>query len=244
MSDFRKRILITGASKGIGRAIAVTLSQQEALDITCHYHHDEQGVDETIALMNRSASVKKINFNIASYLEVESQLSSDIAANGAYWGVVLNAGIKKDISIVSMTLDDWSTVLDTNLDGFFNVVKPVIHPMISLRKGGRVLCISSLSGSVGVAGQINYSASKGGLEAAARSLALEVAKRGITVNCICPGFVDTSMLDNLDKDSLKNKVPMRRLASANEVSKLAEFILSDDAAYITKQSIHIDGGIG
>lgn len=253
MSIESKRILVTGASKGIGRAIAICLAHA-GYQVVCHYHKDLEGAKQTIAMIHESQesnaidttainSPRSLQFDISNREETLSRLEDEIATHGAFWGVVLNAGIKKDGSFLAMEAEDWCSVIDTNLSSFYNLLSPLVRPMLQLKNGGRIVCMSSLSGSLGVGGQVNYSASKGGLEAAARSLAMELAKRQVTVNCVCPGFVATDMLKDLNKDELAGQVPMKRIGTAEEVAQLVKFLLSDAAGYITKQSIRIDGGI-
>lgn len=243
MSGNPRRVLVTGASKGIGRSIAVAL-YRSGFDVVCHYNSDLQGVMQTIENMGANSDANIINFDLRDSEQTESTISRYIEENGAFWGVVLNAGIKHDQSFLAMSQDEWSSVIDTNLNGFFSVLKPLVHPMVRLRDGGRIVCVSSLSGAVGVGGQVNYSASKGGLEAAARSLAMELAGRNITVNSVCPGFIDTDMISGLEEQTVESRVPMKRIGKVEEVASLVDYLFSDSAAYITKQSIRIDGGIG
>jgi 3-oxoacyl-[acyl-carrier protein] reductase len=239
----KKRILVTGTSKGIGRAIAVNLANA-GYELVCHYHRDLEGVQETLKIIGTETNVRSMQFDISDREETIARLEDEVIIRGAFWGVVLNAGISKDSSFLSMTTDDWDKVIDTNLNSFYTLLQPLIRPMLQLKNGGRIICISSLSGSVGVGGQVNYSASKGGMEAAARSLAMELAKRRVTVNCICPGFIDTDMLRDFDKAALAEQVPMKRIGSPQEVADLAKFLMSEEAGYITKQSIKVDGGAG
>jgi 3-oxoacyl-[acyl-carrier protein] reductase len=243
MDNKDKRILVTGASKGIGRGIAIGLVK-EGYDVTCHYHSDFDGVQHTLENMGDVSNGKIVKFDVSKTQECAQILEQYVEEHGAFWGVVVNAGIKKDGSFLSMEEGDWNDVISTNLGGFYNVLKPLVRSMLQLRKGGRIVCISSLSGSVGVGGQVNYSASKGGIEAAARSLAMELAKRKVTVNCVCPGFIETEMLSDIDMQSLQQQVPMKKIGSVEEVSALVNFLMSEQAGYITKQSIRIDGGIG
>lgn len=242
MKNEQRRMLVTGASGGIGRAIAVALSD-DGFEVVCHFNSNESGVRKTVEMMHQPCA-GILKFDVTDRVETRSVLEEEVEQNGAFWGVIVNAGVKADGSFLTMHDNDWDRVLDTNLNGFFNVLRPLVHPMVRLRSGGRIIVVSSLSGSVGVPGQANYSASKGGVEAAARSLAMELAKRNISVNSVCPGFVETEMLEGMDVDELKNQVPMRRLARASEVGALAAYLCSDAAGYITKQSIRIDGGIG
>lgn len=238
-----KRVLVTGASKGIGRAIATQLAVN-GYQVVCHYNQDKAGVLQTLSDIGPDKNARSLQFDISNRDECLARLEDEISTRGAFWGIVLNAGIKLDGSFLSMEPQEWDSVINTNLGGFYNLLNPLVRPMLQLKSGGRIVCISSLSGSVGVGGQVNYSASKGGLEAAARSLAMELAKRQVTVNCICPGFIETDMLKDADKTTLAEQVPMKRIGSADEVAQLVNFLMSDGASYITKQSIRIDGGIG
>lgn len=242
MSNNEKRVLVVGAGRGIGRACAITLSQA-GFQVVCHYHSSEEGVRETAKMMPNSYA-GYIQFDVANKTQTLGAIKQEIDDHGPFWACVYNAGIKCDGMFITLTDNDWSSVLETNLQGYYNVLKAVVHPMIRMRKGGRIIAVSSLSGSVGVAGQTNYSASKGAIEATSRSLAMELAKRQITVNCVCPGFINTDMLKDLQHDELHRQVPMQRLGEPIDVANTVAFLCSDSASYITKQSIRIDGGIG
>lgn len=242
MTNSDKKILVTGAGRGIGRACAIALSEA-GYSVVCHYNSSEEGVRETAELMPNPCS-GFLKFDVADAEQTRSVLHDEIEEQGPFWGCIYNAGIKRDGMFVALTDDDWHQVIATNLNGYYNVLQALLHPMIRARKGGRIVAVSSLSGSVGVPGQANYSASKGAIEAASRSLAMELAKRKITVNCVCPGFIKTDMLAELDESELQRQVPMQRLGEPTEVAELVRFLCSEQAAYITKQSIRIDGGIG
>ena len=242
MNNNEKRILVTGSGRGIGRASAVALANA-GYQVVCHYNSSEQGVRETAEMMQKPCA-GFLRFDVTNAAQTQQVIADEIEENGTLWGCVYNSGIKRDGMLATMESQDWLSVIDTNLNGYYNVIKPMLHPMMRARKGGRIIAISSLSGSVGVAGQTNYSASKGAIEAASRSLAMELAKRQITVNCVCPGFIKTDMLAGVGSDDLHRSVPMQRLGDAHEVASLVEFLCSDAASYITKQSIRIDGGIG
>jgi 3-oxoacyl-[acyl-carrier protein] reductase len=156
---------------------------------------------------------------------------------------VLNAGIARDNAFPSLTGEDWDRVVHTNLDGFYNVLHPLVMPMIRRRDGGRIVTLSSVSGLIGNRGQTNYSASKAGIIGATKSLAIELAKRNIAVNCIAPGIIETAMTEALPEDEVAAAIPMRRFGKTSEVAGLAEFLFSDDAAYITRQVISVNGGL-
>ena len=189
----------------------------------------------------KSVQARTIAFDIRNRAQVEQILINDIETNGMYYGVVLNAGIAKDNPFPAMEEDEWDDVLRTNLDGFYNVLKPLIMPFIQQKKG-RIVVMSSISGQCGNRGQVNYSASKAGLIGAAKALSQEVAKRKITVNCIAPGIIETDMTEDLPKEAVK-QIPMRRMGQAKEVASLVNYLMSEDAGYITGQVIGVNGGL-
>jgi len=184
-----------------------------------------------------------LGFDVSNRDESAARINADIAEHGAYYGVVCNAGITRDNAFPMLSGEDWDAVLRTNLDGFYNVVQPLIMPMIRRKKPGRIVAISSIAGIVGNRGQVNYSAAKAGIIGAVKALALELAKRKITVNCVAPGLIDTDMTKNLPQDDIKRSIPMRRFGEPGEVARLVEFLCSPDAAYITRQVIAVDGGL-
>ena len=238
-------VLVTGSSKGIGKAIAIELAKS-GFDIVVHYHSDIKGAEETLAqvkLHQSDGNSRIVQFDIANEEQSRQVLTSDIAEFGAYYGVVCNAGIHSDNAFPAMTSDEWHKVIHTNLDGFYHVVHPLIMPMIQLRKGGRIVAISSVSGILGNRGQVNYSASKAGLIGAVKALALELAKRKITVNCVAPGIIKTEMTEDMPDDMIKQLVPMRRAGSDFEVAATVNFLFSSGANYITRQVISVDGGL-
>ena len=235
-----RTILVTGASKGIGRAIAHKLGQ-DGFTVVAHYHADEGGAQATLESIDGKGRL--IRFDTGDRAECRAALEADMAAHGPYWGVVLNAGIARDTAFPAMEDDDWDRVLDTNLGGFYNVLRPVVMPMVSARKGGRIVTLSSVSGLVGNRGQVNYSAAKAGIIGATKSLALELAKRAITVNCVAPGLIETQMIAEVPLDEAMKLIPMRRLGQPEEVAGLVGFLCSDAAGYITRQVISINGGM-
>ena len=238
-----KRILITGASKGIGKSIALELAK-EGYELLIHFNRAEKGAQETLAeAESLGAKGSIIGFNISDRGDVKSKIDADIDANGAYYGVVCNAGITRDGIFPTMSDDDWDSVLGTNLDGFYNVVKPCVMPMISKRVPARIVVMSSVSGVTGNRGQVNYSASKAGLIGASKALATELAKRNITVNCVAPGLIDTGMVDESIFKHAKPMIPMQRMGTTKEVSSLVKYLMSEDAAYITRQVISVNGGM-
>lgn len=237
------RVLVTGASRGIGKEIALTLANA-GYDIAVHYHTRKDAAED-VADAVRAAGVQAdiMGFDIADRETAAAVLNEDVEKNGAYWGVVCNAGIHKDSAFPAMEGDMWDSVLRTNLDGFYNVLHPVVMPMVRRRQGGRIVVMSSVSGIMGNRGQTNYSAAKGGLIAAAKALAVELASRGITVNCIAPGVIETEMTADMDADMLKQLIPARRFGQAAEVASLVAYLMSDGAGYITRQVISVNGGM-
>ena len=238
-------ILITGSTRGIGRAAALALAQ-DGFDIVVHGRSrmaDAEAVAEQIRSLGRQARV--LQFDVANRAECRRALEADIEAHGAYYGVVLNAGLTRDNAFPALEDEDWDRVLRTNLDGFYNVLHPLIMPMIRRRAPGRIVCMASVSGLVGNRGQVNYSAAKAGIIGATKALATELAKRKITVNCIAPGLIDTGMIE-MDEAALNaamSMIPMQRMGQAEEVAGLASYLMSDKAGYVTRQVISINGGM-
>lgn len=238
-----KAVLVTGASKGIGRSIAVE-SARLGYDVVVHYGKDFQGALETLALVEGSGGKGRlISFDIADRLDCKTKLMADIAQFGVYYGVVLNAGITRDNAFPAMEDEDWDKVIHTNLDGFYNVLKPIVMPMIQARQHGRIVTLSSVSGVIGNRGQANYSAAKAGIIGATKSLAIELAKRDITVNCVAPGAIETQITSELPLDEVRKAIPLRRLGKPEEVASAVVFLLSEGAAYITRQVISVNGGL-
>ena len=240
-----RSVLVTGASKGIGRAIALRLAQ-DGFAVVVHYHRDEQGAEQTLAsIAAAGGSGRKLQFDVAQRDATRTAIEQDIEAHGAYYGVVNNAGITRDGAFPALTEEEWDSVIHTNLDSFYNVIHPCVMPMIGLRKGGRIITLSSVSGLMGNRGQVNYSAAKAGIIGATKALAIELAKRKITVNCIAPGLIDTGMtdLEPLVIDEALKMIPMKRMGAADEVAGLASYLMSDIAGYVTRQVISINGGM-
>lgn len=238
-----RTVLVTGSSRGIGKAIALKLAQH-GFDIVVHCVRGVDAAEATAdAIRALGRNTRVLQFDIANREQTLTALEADMAAHGAYYGVVCNAGLTRDNAFPAITGEEWDTVLHTNLDGFYNVLNPVVMPMIRLRDGGRIVTLSSVSGIMGNRGQVNYSAAKAGLIGASKALALELAKRKITVNCVAPGLIDTDMAEHLPTDMIEQMIPMRRMGTADEVAGLVTFLFSDDAAYITRQVISVNGGL-
>ena len=225
-----KRVLVTGSSRGIGKAIAERL-RSDGFDVVTH------------AVRSPDAN---LHFDVANRDEARRVLEADIASNGPYYGVVLNAGVAADAPFPAMEDDAWDRVLRTDLDGFYNVLKPLVMPMVSARIRGRIVALSSVSGLAGNRGQVNYSAAKAGVIGAVKALAVELAKRGITVNAIAPGFIGTDMtaaMDAATKEKYAAQIPLGRIGKPEDIANAAAFLASDDACYITGQILGVDGGL-
>jgi 3-oxoacyl-[acyl-carrier protein] reductase len=238
-----RAVLVTGASKGLGAAIAGALGA-EGFEVVVHWRSDRDGAERTAAaIRDRGGAARLIAFDVTDRDACRTALEADIAAQGAYYGVVANAGVHRDNVFPLLTDRDWDEVIRTDLDGFYNVLKPCVMPMIQARRGGRIVTISSVSGVLGNRGQVNYSAAKAGIIGATKALALELAKRKITVNCVAPGLLDNVELAQEDRERILDLIPVRRLGTPAEVAALVAYLMSDAAAYVTRQVISIDGGL-
>lgn len=239
----QKTILVTGSSRGIGKAIALRLAH-DGYDIVVHCRSrllEAEVVREEILSIGRQCRI--LSFDLSDREAAKAGLMADIEAHGAYYGVVCNAGLARDNAFPLLSGEDWDQVLRSNLDGFYNVLSPLVMPMVQRRQPGRIVTLSSVSGMIGNRGQVNYSAAKAGIIGATKSLALELAKRKITVNCVAPGLIETDMLEGLPLDEAIAAIPARRMGKPEEVAALVAFLMSDQAAYITRQVISVNGGL-
>jgi 3-oxoacyl-[acyl-carrier protein] reductase len=239
-----RSILVTGSSRGIGRAIAEKLAAS-GFQVILHCRENQSAAEAVGAgiVAAGGAPPRILKFDLANRAECAAAITGDIEAFGAYYGVVCNAGLARDGAFPALTDEDWDTVLRTNLDGFYNVLHPAIMPMIRRRAPGRIVTLSSVSGVMGNRGQVNYSASKAGIIGATKALAVELASRAITVNCIAPGLIRTGMIDGAPVEEALKSVPMGRVGEPREIAGLVEFLMSEDAAYITRQVIGVNGGM-
>ncbi len=243
MSGAPDTVLVTGSTRGIGRAIALRLAR-DGFDIVVHGRRGAAEADSAAAeirALGRQARV--LMFDVADRAAAAAALEADIEAHGAYHGVVCNAGIARDNAFPAMTGEEWDSVIHTNLDAFYNVLQPVVMPMVRRRRPGRIVTLASVSGLVGNRGQTNYSAAKAGIIGATKALAIELAKREITVNCVAPGLIETEMVPPEVVDEAMRMIPARRMGRPEEVAALVAFLMSADAGYITRQVISVNGGM-
>ena len=241
-----KRVLVTGSSRGIGRAVALRLAQ-DGYAVVTHAVRNADAARETAAECARISGQPEqpvLVFDLADRAATAAALEADIAANGPYFGIVANPGVNADAPFPILEGDAWDKVIDTDLTGLYNLLKPVVMPMISNRIRGRIVTLSSVSGVAGNRGQVNYSAAKAGVIGATKALAVELAKRGITVNAVAPGVIETEMAATIEEPELvKRAIPMRRFGTPEEVAGVVAFLFRDEAAYITRQVISVNGGL-
>jgi len=238
-----KTVLVTGSSRGIGRAIALRLAR-EGYDIVLHCRKERAQADSAAAeITAMGRAVRVLQFDVADREAAASALLADVEAHGCYYGVVCNAGIARDGAFPALTGEDWDAVIHTNLDAFYNVLQPLTMPLVRRRKPGRIVTLSSVSGLMGNRGQVNYSAAKAGIIGASKALAVELASRQITVNCVAPGLIATEMVDERLLEEALKLIPAKRVGTAEEVAAVVSFLMSEDAAYITRQVISVNGGM-
>ena len=239
----RKTVLVTGSSRGIGAAIALRLAR-DGYGIVVHCRSRREEAERVAqAALELGSHARVLQFDIVDRAGTAAALTADIEQHGCYYGVVCNAGVVRDSSFPEMSGEDWDLVLKTNLDGFFNVLNPLIMPMVRRRAAGRIVTLASVAGLIGNRGQVNYSAAKAGIIGATKALALELAKREITVNCVAPGLIETEMIKDVPREEVVKLIPARRIGKPEEVAAAVSFLISEDASYITRQVISVNGGL-
>lgn len=243
-TETTRSILVTGSSRGIGRAIAERLAAS-GFQVVVHCRGNVAAAEEVCAAISAGGGLQPrvLQFDIADRAACAAVIAADMDAHGAYYGIVCNAGVARDGAFPALTDEDWDAVLRTNLDGFYNVLHPAIMPMIRRRAPGRIVTLSSVSGVMGNRGQVNYSAAKAGIIGATKALAVELASRRITVNCVAPGLIRTDMMNDAPVEEVLKAVPLGRVGEPGEVAAVVNFLMSDDAEYITRQVIGVNGGM-
>lgn len=239
----KRRVLVTGSSRGIGRAIALRLAG-DGFCVTVHCRRGRAEADAVLAeIVAAGGAADVLQFDVCDREASRVALARAVEEQGAYYGIVCNAGIARDNAFPALSGEDWDDVMDTSLGGFFNVVQPLTMPLVRLKQGGRIITLASVAGITGNRGQVNYSAAKAGLIGASKALAVELASRSITVNCVAPGLIASDMTHDLPLDEALKIVPMNRVGNADEVAAAVSFLMSDEASYITRQVLGVNGGI-
>jgi len=238
-----KTVLVTGSSRGIGRGVALRLAR-DGYDVVVHCRGQREQAEAAAAEIRALGRESRVlQFDVADRAAASAALLADVEAHGCYYGIVCNAGIARDGAFPALSGEDWDAVIQTNLDAFYNVLNPLTMPLVRRRKPGRIVTLSSVSGLMGNRGQVNYSAAKAGIIGASKALAVELASRGITVNCVAPGLIDTEMVDGQVLEEALKMIPAKRVGTVEEVAALVAFLMSEDAAYITRQVISVNGGM-
>ena len=238
-----RRVLVTGSSRGVGRAIALRLAR-DGFAVTVHCRQGRSEAEQVAGEIEAAGGVADLlQFDVSDREAARQALEAVVKAKGAYYGIVCNAGITRDNAFPALTSEDWDSVIDTSLGGFFNVVHPLVMPLVRMKKGGRIVTLASVSGITGNRGQVNYSAAKAGVIGATKALAVELASRRITVNCVAPGLIETDMTSELPLTEALKMVPMNRLGHVDEVAAAVAFLMSDDASYVTRQVLGVNGGV-
>ncbi len=246
MDNSQRVVVVTGGSRGIGRAIALKFAEEHPVVIIAHYDQDETFSDQTLEMLNeKGIRCESFKVDVSSKSAVETFFDSVLEKYRRVDTLINNAGITRDSLLMKMSERDWDLVLNINLKSIFNCTQTIIRSMIKNRRG-TIVNIASVSGQIGVAGQANYSASKAGIMGFTKAVAREVASRGITVNAVAPGFIQTEMTDALPEkvvESYLQQIPLGRLGTVQDVSETVYWLCSESASYITGQIIHVNGGL-